>query len=74
MAQFSLSPAHIHFGRVQAGSRISKFAKLANISPDLGRFFIRPPAPPLALKYKPGALPAGMATRLEVRLALPPQP
>eukprot|EP00976_Prorocentrum_cordatum_P096917 1190774-Prorocentrum_minimum.AAC.1 len=48
------------------GSKISKFAKLCNISPDIGRFFIRPPAPPLSLKYKQGALSAGMAVRLEV--------
>jgi hypothetical protein len=64
--QFSLAPAHIHFGRVSLGTIISKFATLSNISPDLGRYFIRPPVHPLGLKYKPGALPAGMGVRLEV--------
>ena len=39
---------------------------LTNISPDLGHFFIKPVNAPLSLKYKSGALPAGMAVRIEV--------
>jgi len=64
--QFQLSPAHVHFGHVEMGQLKVKTCILTNISPDLGRFFIKPVNAPLSLKYKSGALPAGMAVRIEV--------
>jgi hypothetical protein len=66
--QFQLSPAHLHFGHVETGQLKVKTCVLTNISPDLGRFFIKPVNGPLSLKYKSGALPAGMAVRIEVRV------
>ena len=69
--QFELSPAHVHFGRVPVGSTTARVALLTNVSPDLGRFSLRPPDPegPFRVKFAPGLVSPGLAARLKVTCA-----
>ena len=70
-AQFELSPAHVHFGRVPVGSTTARVALLTNVSPDLGRFSLRQPDPdgPFRVKFAPGLVSPGLAAKLKVTCA-----
>lgn len=67
--QFSLTPAHVHFGTVPVGSVVHKTAKLRNVSTGHGRFSIDKPEPPLKVIYKPGGVAAGMDAVLTLEFA-----
>ena len=66
-AQFELSPAHVHFGRVLPGVAVKRRATLTNVSSDLGRFAVRQPSGSVfAVEHKPGMVSPGLAAQLKV--------
>ena len=66
-AQFELSPAHVHFGRVMPGVAVKRRATLTNVSSDLGRFSVRQPSSSaFAIEYVPGMVSPGLAAQLRV--------
>lgn len=68
LKQFTLTPAHLHFGSVPLGAVAHRTAKLLNTSTERARFSVVRPELPLRVIYKPGPLAAGMATMLTVEL------
>ena len=67
--QFALSPAHLRFGPVRVGASRTLAARLANVSPELGRYAVRPTSAPFSAKYAAGSMAAGMSAKVEVSFA-----
>jgi hypothetical protein len=66
-AQFELSPAHVHFGRVISGVAVKRRVTLTNVSSDLGRFTVKQPSSSAFLiEYVPGMVSPGLAAQLRV--------
>ena len=66
-AQFELSPAHVHFGRVAPGVAVKRRATLTNVSSDLGRFSVRQPSgSAFSIEHTPGMVSPGLAAQLKV--------
>lgn len=66
-AQFEVSPAHIHFGRVLPDVVVKRRATVTNVSADSGRFFVRQPAcSAFFVERAPGLVSPGLTARLGV--------
>lgn len=68
-AQFELSPAHVHFGRVLPDVAVKRRVTLTNVSVDLGRFTVRQPfvTGPFSVEHQPGMVSPGLAATLKVK-------
>lgn len=72
--QFTLSPAHIHFGNVPIGEVVHRTARLRNVSTGPARFSVSRPEPPLRVIHKPAPVPAGMEALLTIEFVAPTTP
>lgn len=64
--QFQLSPDHLDFGNVPAGTVVQRTLTLHNVSLERSRFTVQQAALPLHVIYKPAPVPAGLSARITV--------
>jgi len=67
--RFHLYPGQLDFGPLQFGARYLMSSTLTNGGPTIGRFRVRQSTDPnVKTSYKPGALPAGVSSRIDVEI------